>query len=233
MGNTSSMNSIPDIDGNSKRSISTGTIIGGVLLLVLLGFGIAVIVTSRKKNGPTNACTTLTAPTAVTLTSPVPGTINVSWKSVAGATSYNVYRSSTSIVTTSSYDEVQKVTNGTSINFTALTGASQTFIVTCVNSCGESAASSTSTLQMNCVLAAATNLSLASTAPDTAIASWDPVPYATGYKVLTLINNMENMANLPADMTHYAVSGSGTITIAVNAINMCAEGPIAYSSIIL
>ncbi|WP_433544191.1 chitinase (plasmid) [Streptomyces sp. CA-294286] len=72
------------------------------------------------------------APTGLTVGSPTPTSLTLSWSAAAGATSYHVYRGSTKVQTA----------NGTSATVTGLTAdTAYDFQVTAVNAAGESAKS--------------------------------------------------------------------------------------------
>lgn len=148
----------------SGVTASTGTKIAGVtspfvhagLNASTAYFYVVTAVNTAGESGPsvqatatTNAATA-TVPAAPTGVTAVGGTkqVSVSWTAVSGATSYNLYWSATTGVTTATGT---KVTGATSPN--VVTGLADStayfFIVTAVNSSGESAASGQATATTN------------------------------------------------------------------------------------
>ncbi len=109
------------------------------------------------------------------------GQVSLTWDSVAGATSYKVYKSTT---TGTGYSEVDPGTAKTATSYT-VTGLSNStwyyFVVTVTTSGGESPYSS-EVSAMSSVPSAPTNLSATSGDGQVSL-SWDSVIGATGYKV--------------------------------------------------
>ena len=224
--------SLSQEDDTSKSPIkgsSRGlTVLGIIAILLLLGAGIAIVVSSKKSNK--NNCNTLSAPTGVTAVSPSPGTISLSWNSTTSATSYNVYRSTSSSISITNYQ--QKIsTLIPSGSFSQLTSASQYFLVTSINSCGESQPSTVVNIQMNCTLGQVQNVQLSSVSNNGILASWDAVPLATSYSIFYIVNDdVEKQDTVLAPNTTYSFTGSGAITFAVNAVNICSTGTIGFAS---
>lgn len=112
---------------------------------------------------------------------PSPSTVNVSWDAVAGATGYNIYRSSS---LNGTYTKVKSNVNGTSFMDKGLASQNTYYYkVSSVNTSGElmlSEAVSATTLDQ---AANPSNLILAGKTASSASLSWDPVAGASGYKL--------------------------------------------------
>ena len=128
-----------------------------------------------------------TAPAAPTGVSASGGAnqVSVSWSTVSGATSYNLYRSTTSGVTTSTGTKIAGVTSPY-VNTGLSAGATYYYVVTAVNSVGESMASAQASATTNAPLpsvpAAPTSVS-ASGGANQASVSWSAVSGATSYNL--------------------------------------------------
>ncbi len=130
---------------------------------------------------------TPTAPAAPTGVSATGGTnqATISWSPVSGATSYNLYRSTTSGVTTSTGSKIAAVTSPY-VNTGLSAGTTYYYIVTAVNSVGESVASvqaSASTNAPTVVIPAAPTGVTASGSTKQVTLSWSAVSGATSYNV--------------------------------------------------
>lgn len=132
---------------------------------------------------------TASAPAAPTGLNAVGGTgqVTLSWSSVSNATSYNVYYAATSGVTTASGTKVSSV-SAPYIQTGLTAGTTYFYVVTAVNSTGESAASA----QASATTAAAPPVPTVPAAPTGVIASggtnqvaisWSAVSSATSYNV--------------------------------------------------
>ncbi len=172
-------------------------------------------------------------PTALTAVGGT-GQVTLSWTSVSNATSYNVYYSTTSGVTATSGTKISSVsTPYIQVGLTANT--TYYYVVTAVNSVGESAASA----QASAVTASTLPLPTAPNAPAGAIAtggttqvtlSWGAVSTATSYNVYyattsgvtkssgTKITN----ATTPAVQT--GLAAGTTYYYIVTAVNSAGEG---------
>ncbi|WP_437731723.1 cellulose binding domain-containing protein [Sorangium sp. So ce1335] len=83
------------------------------------------------------------APTSLAATAAGPSAISLSWSASAGATSYNVYRSTTPGFTPGAGNRIASSVPGTSYNSTGLSASTTYYYkVTALNAAGESAASS-------------------------------------------------------------------------------------------
>jgi len=98
---------------------------------------------TTSSSSPTPVPTAPAAPTAVTATGGA-NQVSLSWPAVTGATSYNVYYSTTSGVTTANGTKVSATTNSY-VQTGLAAGTAYYYIVTAVNSAGESTASAQAT----------------------------------------------------------------------------------------
>ena len=139
---------------------------------------------TRDAGGATNSTTTApSAPTGFTATE-ADGQITMSWTAVSGATSYNLYRGTSTGVTTATGTKIAGVTS--SYTDTGLTnGTAYYYIVTAVNAVGESAASSeASATPVAAVTIPNAPTGLSATAGDGQITlSWTAVSGATSYNL--------------------------------------------------
>ncbi|MBI4733301.1 MAG: S-layer homology domain-containing protein, partial [Rubrobacteridae bacterium] len=120
----------------------------------------------------------ISAPTnlAATRTS---GSINLTWNSVPGASSYNIYKK----IDSGSLQKIDTASSASYSDSAISTGTNLTYYVTAVNSIGtESSASNSVTVNMSATLQAPTNLKASSTSTSIAL-SWDRVTEASGYNV--------------------------------------------------
>jgi hypothetical protein len=130
--------------------------------------------------------TVLAAPTGVTATGGA-GQVTVSWPAVSGATSYNIYWSTTSGVTTSTGTTLTGVTSPY-IHTARANSTTYYYIVTAVNSAGESAASAQASATTNAapptptVTAAPTGVT-ATPGTKQVTVSWPAVSGATSYNI--------------------------------------------------
>lgn len=168
-----------------------------------------------------------TAPTGVSATA-ADKQITVSWTAVTGATSYNIYWSNTTGVTK---------TNGTQITgatspyiHTALTnGTTYYYIVTAVNSYGESTASTqTSAMPLPPITSAPTGVSAAAGNGQTTI-SWSAVSGATSYNLYWSTTTGVTTANgtkvtgATSPYTHSGLTNGTTYYYIVTAVNIGGE----------
>ena len=131
---------------------------------------------------PTPAVQVPPAPSSVTLTAG-DSQVNVSWSPVNGATSYNIYWSNTSGVKPSNGTKMGGLTSSQYTHASLTNGLNYYYVVTAVNSAGESSASSqASAMPMPPVPGTPTGLTL--TPGDAQInIAWSPVKGATSYNI--------------------------------------------------
>jgi hypothetical protein len=100
------------------------------------------IVSSEKSGTPAAAPQAPGSPTGVSVTSTTAGQATVAWSAVTGATSYNVYYSTSSALTVGAGTNGTKVSSTSSpLDVTGLTsGTKYYFLVTAANAAGESGA---------------------------------------------------------------------------------------------
>jgi fibronectin type 3 domain-containing protein len=118
------------------------------------------------------------APTNLTATGSS-GQINLNWSSSTGATSYNVKRSTTS---GSGYTTIQSVSSTGAIDYNVVNGTTYYYVVTAVNTYGESGNSNQASAAPSNLPAAPSQLNVT---PENAsnLLTWIPASGATGYNV--------------------------------------------------
>jgi fibronectin type 3 domain-containing protein len=133
---------------------------------------------------PAPAPTPPAAPTGVTATGGA-NQVTVSWSAVTGATSYNIYWSTSSAVSTTTGTKIAGVTSPY-VQTGLSAGTTYYYVVTAVNSVGESAASARATATTNApppaVPAAPTGVSATGGANQVTV-SWSAVSGATSYNL--------------------------------------------------
>ena len=176
-----------------------------------------------------------TAPAAPTGVSATGGAnqANISWSAVTGATSYNLYRSTTSGVTTATGTKIAAATSPY-VNTGLSAGTSYYYIVTAVNSVGESVASAQASATTNApppaVPAAPAGVSATGGANQVSV-SWSTVSGATSYNLywsttsgvttatgtkITAATNPYVQTGLTAGASYYYI---------VTAVNVSGESP--------
>ncbi len=122
------------------------------------------------------------APTALVAT-PGSAQVTLTWATVTGATSYNLYFGTSAGVTKTSGTKIQGVTSGY-VHAGRTNNTTYHYVVTAVNAGGESAVSSeaSATPAVNPAPAAPTNVAAAPANAQVTV-SWDPVAGATSYTV--------------------------------------------------
>jgi len=176
------------------------------------------------------------APAAPTGLNAVGGTgkVTLTWTSVSNATSYNIYYATTSVVTTTSGTKIS--TDKNPYLQTGLTaGTTYYYIVTAVNSAGESAASAqasagtTSTPPVPTVPAAPSAVT-ATGGTNQASISWNAVSTATSYNVYYATisgvtkTNGTRIANASSPAVQAGLTAGTTYYYIVTAVNSAGEG---------
>lgn len=200
------------------------------------------IITAANSVGESSASAQVTAttnaappaipakPTGVTATGGA-NQVSISWPTVAGATSYNIYWATTSGVTTAG----TKITGVTSPYVQTGLAASTTYyyVVTAVNTSGESAASTQVSAATNAPLvtipAAPAGVSATGGANQVSI-SWPAVSGATSYNVYysttsgVTKTNGAKVTNASSPYTQTGLAASTTYYFIVTAANSAGEG---------
>jgi fibronectin type 3 domain-containing protein len=159
--------------------------------------------------------------------------VTISWSAVSGATSYNLYRSTTSGVTTSTGTKIAGVTSSY-VNTGLSAGATYYYVVTAINSVGESLASTQASATTNAppptVPAAPTGVTATGGANQVSV-SWSAVSGATSYNLywsktsgvttatgtkITAVSNPYVQTGLTAGTAYYYI---------VTALNVSGESP--------
>lgn len=178
---------------------------------------------------------TASAPAAPTGLNAVGGTgqVTLSWSSVSNATSYNVYYAATSGVTTASSTKVTSV-SAPYIQTGLAAGTTYFYVVTAVNSTGESAASA----QASATTAAAQPVPTVPAAPTGVIASggtnqvaisWSAVSSATSYNVYyattsgVTTTNGTKIANATSPAVQTGLAAGTAYYYIVTAVNSVGE----------
>jgi len=162
------------------------------------------------------------------------GQVTLSWTSVSNATSYNVYFATTSGVTKTSGTKIASVSNPF-IQTSLAAGTTYYYVVTAVNSAGES----TESTQASAVTAAAPPVPTVPTAPANVIASggtkqvtlsWDTVSTATSYNVyystttgVTKVNGTK-ITGATSPVVQTGLADNTTYYYIVTAVNSAGEG---------
>jgi fibronectin type 3 domain-containing protein len=186
-----------------KRFVAVGVVLSVMTLGLVIagcggGTGDAAGVSSQTVNGGNTSLSAPAAPTGVTAVGGA-GQVTISWPAVSSATSYNVYFATATGVTKTNGTSVASVTSP--YVHTGLTvGTVYFYIVTAVNSAGESAAS-----QEASAATASTGPVLSAPATPTALTvvggtgqvtiSWPAVATATSYNVYYSTTTGVTMAN--------------------------------------
>ena len=173
------------------------------------------------------------APTGVSATGGT-GQVTLSWSAVSAASSYNLYYSTTPGVTTASGTKISNVSTPY-LQTGVAAGTSYYYIVTALNSSGESSASA----QVSASVAAAPAAPVVPGSPSGVIAtggtkqvtlSWNSVSTATSYNVYYATSpgvttaNGTKIANVTTPAVHTALSDATSYYYIVTAVNSSGEG---------
>jgi fibronectin type 3 domain-containing protein len=179
---------------------------------------------------------TVTAPAAPTGLSAVGGTgqVTLSWASVGNATSYNLYYSTMNDVTKTNGTKITSATNPY-LQIGLAAGTTYYYVVTAVNSAGESAvstqatASTTSTPPLPTVPVAPTGV-IATGGTNQVTLSWSAVNTATSYNVYYSTSsgvtkaNGTKIANATSPVVQTGMTAATTYYYIVTALNSAGEG---------
>lgn len=181
---------------------------------------------------PAPAPTAPSAPTGLATTGGA-NQVTISWAAVAGATSYNVYYSTTSGAGTSG----TKIAGATSpyVQTGLSAGTTYYYVVTAVNAVGESAASSQASVATNApppALPAAPTGVTATGGTNQVTVSWTAVSGATSYNIYWSTTSGKGLTGtkITGATSPYLQSGLAASTAyyyVVTAVNSAGEGPIS------
>jgi hypothetical protein len=182
---------------------------------------------------PTPAAQTPAAPGAVTVTAG-DRQIMLTWSPVSGATSYNIYWSNTSGVTSSSGTEMSGMTSTQYTHASLTNGLDYYYVVTAVNSAGESAASSQASAKPMPPIPAAPSGVTATAADGQISLAWSPVSGATSYNIywsntsgVTSSNGTKIGSLTSSPYVHTPLSDGLNYYYVVTAVNIAGESPIS------
>jgi len=165
---------------------------------------------------------------------PGDGSVTVSWNTVSGATSYNLYYRAGTTVTNSNGTKITDVTSPYSI--TGLTNGTQySFALCSVNSTGESNLSSISTTKpvATPTVPAAPAISSATPGDGSVKVSWSSVSNATSYNLYYREGSTVDKSNgtkitgVTSPHTITTLSNGKQYAFAVNAVNSVGEGSLS------
>jgi len=231
------------IVNNEKDLYSTKRVTYKVIIWLLVIFAIVIVAViiyllarhRSKTSNNTQSCKTVSPPLSVTLTSPQPGTIIANWSTVSGASSYRVYRSiiqpNSSGTLKTIATEVRPIfgNSSTTCVFNNLSDPTQYISVTSLNACGESTESTIQDITMSCELTAPTNVTITQNSPNNLTMTWSSVPNASQYDIYIQTSTGSLVDTVPSsnqNTNSYTFTGSGNITVTINAVNMCSESAL-------
>jgi hypothetical protein len=197
------------ITGATNPYTLTGLTNGTTYYFVVTAVSTASSGTGESAPSSPASCIAEPVPTAVTATAG-DGQATIAWTAVSDATSYNIYGSTTSGVTTANANPSYSKKGATNpYTFTGLTdGKTYYFVVTAVSSNGESAPST----EVNCIPAVPVPQGVSATPGNgQVIVSWPAVTGATSYNIYwstttgVTTANAINKTNVPGAATSYTV----------------------------
>jgi fibronectin type 3 domain-containing protein len=182
---------------------------------------------------PTPAVQIPATPSAVTVTAGDSQNM-LTWPPVNGATSYNIYWSNTSGVNSSNGTKMSGVTSAQYAHTSLTNGANYYYVVTAVNSAGESAASAEASAKPMPPIPAAPSGVTATAGDGQITVAWSPVSGATSYNIYWSNTPGVNTSNgtkigsltLSPDV-HASLTEALTYYYVVTAVNMAGESGIS------
>jgi len=235
-----------DVDAKRVKNVTSPFVLKGLAASTTYSFIIRAINNNRRgpasaevsatTSGTTPTATVPAAPTGLSATGGSKQT-TISWPSVTGATSYNLYWSTTTGVTTTSGTKIGGVTSP-AVQTGLADATTYFYILTAVNSAGESTASvqvAATTLPANAppptVPAAPTGVTATGGDNQTTV-SWPAVTGATSYNVYWSTSSGVNtttgtrIAGVSSPFVHTGRNASTAYFYVVTAVNSAGEsGP--------
>jgi fibronectin type 3 domain-containing protein len=199
------------------------------LLCTALVFSAASILDAGCSSSTSPSTTVPTSPTGVTAT-PFDGQVTIDWTPASGATSYNIYWSTTPGVTPASGAKIGNVLNPYTQNG-VVDGTAYFYVVTAVNGAGESFASSQVSATPLARPAAPTGV-VATPGDGQVTVTWAAVSGATSYNVysdycspVTTSSTMASNATSPS--TSSGLNNGTPYYFAVTAVNGSGESALS------
>jgi hypothetical protein len=239
---TKAISGAKDISGNGTQTTTSGTQIPGIqspytqtgLTNGTTYYYVVTAVTTAGESSPSiqvnctpSATAPIAGPTGVTA---APGNtqVTISWTGVSGATSYNIYWATTSGFATSAGTKVPGVTSPYTVTGLA-NGTTYYFVVTAVESAGESSPSS----QVNAIPAPSAQagpIGVTATAGNAQITiSWMPVAGAISYNLYwsttsgVTTSSGTKIAGITSPYTHTGLTNGTTYYYVVTVITAAGE----------
>ncbi|MDD2541636.1 MAG: fibronectin type III domain-containing protein, partial [Desulfuromonadaceae bacterium] len=198
-----------------KTGLSAGT---AYYFIVTSANSVGESAASPQVKATTNAAppAVTAAPTGISATGGA-NQVSLSWTAVSGASAYNIYWSTASGVTTTTGTKITSA-NNSYVQTGLAAGTTYYYIVTAVNSAGESPASVRATATTNAPVAKQQTL------------SWDPVSGATSYNLywstvsgVTPANGTKISGISSTTYTHTGLTAGTTYYYVVTAVNSTSE----------
>ena len=155
------------------------------------------------------------------------GQVTLQWKTVIGASSYNVYWSETSGVSPATGKKITEVLNS-HIHKNLTNGGTYYYVITAINTFGESGKSNEIAITLNDSPSAPAGVA-AMSGDRQVLISWNPAEKATAYNIYWSgeagigLNNRSKIGNATSPYIHAGLSNGSTYYYVVTAVNADGE----------